>query len=343
MSRASALNRVDESGGHPDWDKVPFDVGCARCGADLRGLDESVCPSCGFGFDWADAVPIEHLTCQGCDYHLYGLVETRCPECGLGFTWDAVLTEYHGRQKPLFEYRWRDEPIRSLVRTWMRTLRPRRFWNTIDIHDPPQVGPLLVFALMGAVLFLFCMIVFQGIDNWIWASAGRGWQQVRPVTYDLGSLFLYVISAFFSPELWSYFVCVVVWFTLSFASLMLFPQSMRLCRVRGAQVLRVWAYSVPPIIPLVTVLLFLYSISVALLGGSYIMETDGAAAVVVLISVTRALHVGYRRYLQMPHSWGVAIASQFITALATAVICFVVLGGLGSQLVLEVLRLLHLW
>ena len=57
----------------PNWENVPFDVGCARCGNDLRGLTESICPACGLELDWADAVPIEQLTCLHCGYHLYGL------------------------------------------------------------------------------------------------------------------------------------------------------------------------------------------------------------------------------------------------------------------------------
>ena len=74
----------------PDWEDVPFEVGCARCGRDLRGLEEPVCPQCGLDFDWSDAVPIEQLTCLSCGYHLYGLRETRCPECGEWFHWGEV-------------------------------------------------------------------------------------------------------------------------------------------------------------------------------------------------------------------------------------------------------------
>ena len=45
----------------PNWDLVPFDVACARCGHDLRGLTDPVCPACKLEFDWSVAVPIEHL------------------------------------------------------------------------------------------------------------------------------------------------------------------------------------------------------------------------------------------------------------------------------------------
>ena len=96
---------------------MPFEVGCARCGHDLRGLVEPTCPACGLEFDWDEAVPIEQLTCQHCGYHLFGLSETRCPECGRPFNWEQVLDDYRRRQKPLFEYQWHRRPISSLGRT----------------------------------------------------------------------------------------------------------------------------------------------------------------------------------------------------------------------------------
>ena len=111
----------------PDWEKIPFHVGCARCGHDLRGLSEPKCPACALEFDLAEAVPIEELTCARCDYHLYGLTNSRCPECGGAFDWEDALADYHRTRLPYFEYRWRDRPVRSFVGTWWRTLRPKRF------------------------------------------------------------------------------------------------------------------------------------------------------------------------------------------------------------------------
>ena len=116
----------DSASEAPDWTMVPFDVGCARCGHDLGGLTDPVCPQFELEFDWADAVPIEQLTCAQCGYRLDGLSETRCPECGEPFTWAEALTDYHRRRKPLFEYQWRTRPIRSLLCTWILAIRPGR-------------------------------------------------------------------------------------------------------------------------------------------------------------------------------------------------------------------------
>ena len=145
----------------PDWDNVPFDVGCARCGHDLRGRTDPTCPACGLEFDWADAVPIKRLTCSKCDYHLYGLRDTRCPECGTPFTWDEALEEYHRRQKPLFEYWWRRRPVRTLLRSYWLSIRPWKLWRRIDIQDPLGIAglwllledvPMPVGGLMAALV-----------------------------------------------------------------------------------------------------------------------------------------------------------------------------------------------
>ena len=97
-SDASVIGSIREPASPPpNWDNVPFDVSCARCGHDIRGLTEPMCPACELEFDWAQAVPIEQLTCERCGYHLYGLRDTRCPECGRPFTWEEALTEYYRR------------------------------------------------------------------------------------------------------------------------------------------------------------------------------------------------------------------------------------------------------
>ncbi len=328
----------------PDWDNVPFDVACARCGQDLHGLTDPTCPGCSLTFDWADAVPIERLICLRCGYHLYGLQENRCPECGTNFTWDAALAEYHRRRKPLFEYRWREEPIRSFFGTWFRALSPGKFWKTVDIHDPPRVGPLITMTVVVTVLVFLSMVVLDGIDMFAWSVWG-GWRvgSRRALPPTIGALPLYIFGAFFSPVLHAALTAIVVWLTASLLSLMLFPESMRLCRVRFAQVLRVWAYALPHIVPVATTATFLVSYAAAFGVGNYGKEVEGFTAVVALVFVTRALRLGYRDYLRMPHSLAVAIASQVIAFLATGVILMTLFSGFGSQVYLDTLRFLNLY
>ncbi|MFQ5495620.1 MAG: hypothetical protein ACE5EX_09600 [Phycisphaerae bacterium] len=327
----------------PDWDNVPFAVRCARCGENLRGLTKPKCPACRLEFDWADAVPLERVTCVHCDYHLYGLRETRCPECGEWFTWDDVLAAYHRRKKPLFEYRWRDRPVRSLLGTWLAAMRPVRFWRNIDLHDPPQVGGLLLMAVLALVAFFVTVTVVDGLGDWIrslWSflQSRRGaalgeWLSYLPYTLAMSLT---------REDAYGLIVGVGVWFVMTFVSLMVFRQSMRRCRVRTAQVLRVWAYAVTPAVPVACVLIEVYNYTTAVLGQRYVLEVEAAVALVAIFQVTRSLRTGYGTYLRMPHSWGVAVASVVMGFLGSTLCMLKVFGGYGVKLYLELLRFLGL-
>ncbi len=303
----------------PDWDNVPFDVGCARCGQDLRGRSEPTCPACGLEFDWAVAVPIEELTCLKCGYHLYGLRDTRCPECGERFTWADALREHYRRKKPLFEYRWREQPVRSFVRSWRLAMYPRKLWRILDLHDPPQVRPL-GFTVAVSIFALFLLTpVLMGLDQWTYM---RLIGSIRPPGY--AELPVYVLEHVFTPGAYEYALVALVWCASSFAALMVFRQSMHLCRVRTVQVLRVWVYATTSILPVVPLIMYVVGFAVyyaRFRGGWWrFPDSHGFAALFLLLWVTWSLRQGYRYYLRMPHGMGVAVSSQIIAVLATAVI-----------------------
>ena len=56
----------------PDWDFVPFDVACARCGHDLRGQSEPKCPACELTFDWSEAVHVPAIDTSLIDRSSFG-------------------------------------------------------------------------------------------------------------------------------------------------------------------------------------------------------------------------------------------------------------------------------
>jgi hypothetical protein len=308
----------------PDWNHVPFDVACARCGRDLRGLTEPKCPACALEFDWSDAVPIEQITCAECDYHLYGAQESRCPECGTKFDWDASLLRYRRMQRPLFEYRWRDEPVRSLVRTWRLLWRPKKFWKSLDLHDPPSPGPLAATWLITMLLYAGLAPVWVGIDNFVrYRWWGWGGPTGSPWWLTLIDLPTWVFRAANQWYLWVNVLSGVLWTLSSLAALLVFRQSMRHCKVKTAHVLRVWAYAVPQMLPL-ALLMFILA---PLIDDSLFPLQRGLGEIVVLlvlavflIHVTWSLRCGYRYYLTMDRAWGVAIASQVMAALATMVL-----------------------
>jgi ribosomal protein L37E len=306
----------------PDWDNVPFDVHCARCGQDLRGQTEPMCPACGLEFDWAEALPLEELTCLNCGYHLYGLTETRCPECGTPFTWEHVLDAYRLRKQMFFEYQWRRRPVRSLVRTWVWALRPAKLWAKFDIYDPPRLVPLLVLSFVGLAGFWLILGLLTGLDRWceaLWWAAGAGrWADVSE----------YIVRALSDRILCSVVLTVAVWLAASFASLMILRQSMRLCRVRTVHVLRVWAHAVTLIPAAVVVAGFALWGLVWLLDAAhpaFCPEMRLLPILAVLAYAVWSLRCGYGTYLRMAHAWGVAIATQSMAVLATSAFCLVLL------------------
>lgn len=342
-SKTSSDSMVDSfESNTPDWDRIPFDVNCSRCGVDLRGLSDPICPACKLTFEWSDVAPIEQLTCLHCDYHLYGLSETRCPECGERFSWDEVLTDYHRRQKPLFEYQWREHPIKSFFGTWLRTLRPKKFWTKLDIHDPPQPNAIGVMAFSMVVALLLCFVCLRTLSTWLlrgmwYRQSGRigtgTWFSMLP------QIFMDTIN---DPELLSVMLTLIVWIVMSFASLLVFQQSMKRYKILTVQIFRVWAYTIPVYPILVCVILFLISYWMILFDSRYYRGADIIAGMVMFLCVTRALQLAYRVYLKMDHSWGVAMASQTIAILSTLMILDLVDDqGYGIRIAIALLDLIH--
>lgn len=314
----------------PDWDRVPFDVQCARCGQDLRGQTEPVCPACALTFDWAEAVPLEELLCEECGYHLCGLRETRCPECGEQFTWEEVLAARVRRKRPMFEYHWRDRPVSSFVTSMFLALRPRRLWQQVDIHDRPPVLGLVGLALLSMVLTVCVLLGALTFVVWVaWSS----WVQLPSGRWVPGPLRIETVWPAILQVLPTASVlvpAVVSWCGSSFLALMVFRQSMRLCKVRAAHVARVWAYAVPLVMTWFGVVFVVWG------GFNWAVESWAPAHELtillldIVVPVGRvvlpvgfgalviwSIRCGYRHYIGMRHAFWVALATQVIAFLVT--------------------------
>lgn len=314
----SSASTSEQSG--PDWERVPFFVGCARCGQDLRGLVEPRCPACALEFEWADAVPVEELTCAVCGYHLYGLQESRCPECGVGFTWDEALDRYRRQKVDLFEYQWRRRPIRSFFRTWRKALFPTSFWKSVDIHDPPRVGPLLVFA--SVILLGSCVVVSIafGVSYSLplWSFGGDFWGIVHRTAVIAVGFFLPLLGV------------AGPYAGFSFCALLVLRQSMARCRIRTPHALRACTYSLLQLFPIVTPLICAVIIGTQLLyqlGKLEWVEKESimdftrlVVAILIPAFSLWSIRCAYRYYIRMPHSAGVAACSQIIAVLGTLVV-----------------------
>jgi hypothetical protein len=276
-------------------------------------------------FDWAQAVPVESLVCRKCQYHLFGLPDTRCPECGEPFTWEQALDDYHRSRKPLFEYRWREEPVRSLVRTWRLTLRPRRLWSAVDLHDPPKIRPLMALVIVATVTAVGGIVVpaamYEVVDYVRWMAALR--QRGIPYSQVGYTVVNCVTSALSDSGVWNAVRLLVIWWGWSFAALMIFQQSMRRGRVRVVHVFRAWVYGIvvpPPLLALLTApLVVVEAILVDWFFRPEFLAITLVAFGLALILGARSLTIAYARYLKLPHALGVVVASQAVAVLATLV------------------------
>jgi len=302
--------------GAPDWRLVHFDVACARCGCNLRDHDEPRCPTCGFEFDWSEAVPLEELTCPTCGYHLCGLNDPRCPECGNAFTWDGVLEWYRRARSMLFEHHWRDRPVRSFLVSFARSVRPKRFWAELNIHDPVPVRPLLAMTMIAAMLSACVGLIVFVVSFWLWFSIRRvNWVEA----FQFSSLVRFLISALEDRGFREAVFVNVLWCFLCIFALLIFQQSMRRCRVRTGHVIRVWAYAVTRGLLSIPLTLLLFCALRPLVTSVYVIEALAILVVgcVVVANAGHAIFRGYRDYLKMDHSLAVAISSQLMAVPAT--------------------------
>ncbi len=76
---------------------------------------------------------------------------------------------------PLFEYRWREQPWRSLAGTLARTLVPPLVWRNVPAGSEPRIGPLLVLLAVAGIGTLmidvpFTYVWFYQVNRMVVAS-----------------------------------------------------------------------------------------------------------------------------------------------------------------------------
>lgn len=104
--------------------------------------------------DWA-AVEREIL-CPLCDYNLRGLTESRCPECGHQFAWAELLAS--GGVHPFLYEHHRGDRVRSWIRTYFASRFPWSFWRQLRPTHQVQMGRLLVYAMVTAMLTVLLVV-----------------------------------------------------------------------------------------------------------------------------------------------------------------------------------------
>ncbi len=324
----------------PDWSMVPFAVACPRCGCDVHGRSEPVCPDCALSLDWSVLAPVEELTCPKCRYHLYGLTAQRCPECGDEFSWDDVVDGFRRLRKPLFEFHWRQAPLRWFIRALSLAFRPWKLWRTIDICDPTAIAGLAILAAFALLLSVIVPLLLVYPTHWLvdWLtgmiSTPKPWMRWRYAPWSSAWALGYVFKRVLIGLSFS-----LVWLFGAFGGLMVLRQSMASCRVRNGHVFRVCVYSLVPLfccsaIAFTTSAAIDTTLSILFVGARFRFKEEIARTlflanhsfgwpilVLVLVAIgTLSMAMAYRRYIRMRHSWAVALSAQAIATLTALIV-----------------------
>ncbi|MFG0329305.1 MAG: hypothetical protein ACF8PN_05335 [Phycisphaerales bacterium] len=124
----------------------------------------------------------QELFCARCGYDQRGALlttdgawplEVQCAECGERSSMRALVTAGGGVHPWLFEHAWMRgggwaSAARSLLRTLFELLLPWRFWREVGRGHAVRLGPLVLIALFGLVLFLVSEAMARASEIIVW-------------------------------------------------------------------------------------------------------------------------------------------------------------------------------
>lgn len=276
--------------GSPDWDAIRFDVFCSRCGYNLRTLSRP-----------------------------------KCPECGLEFAWSRVLAKSGFRSDFLFEHHWHERPIRSFLRTAWVSLRPRKFWKQVSIHDRIEPGPLCLLVLLSCIVF---SIVLHGLA-WLtqtaveWLVSNPAFKPARRLSGSLWDLFQVMAGIASTPfQLGFRYVWVILLVICpllgAWALLCSLWQTMGQFKIRTIQIFRVIAYTSVPVCFWWAITWFftaaVFSFYTSQLADRY---AEPFCIFTTWIILGIYLSAGIKWYLVLPKSRLLAMVASFVGYLAT--------------------------
>lgn len=263
------------------------------------------------------------LFCPRCEYNLRMLTGSRCPECGLILDWPRIVAVAEQRvNNPLFEYRWRDRPVRSFLHTTRLCVQPWRLWKGLSIADFPRPAGEFVFALLISSLYVIAVVVANAFGlAMLMSFYGRG-------TNVIVHRVLTLIPDFLMSALLDFvthgFIIVLFWLYLQ-----IFQQTISRHHIRRQQLLRIvlFTYVSLLMVKCLTVLPLLAECAYMppawfrpLITYSY-PAIDAFAVFMVFVSTGFGLH----KYLRIERAWAVATC-VFALVLLTSITPIVLSG-----------------
>jgi hypothetical protein len=187
----------------------------------------------------------DKLLCPLCDYDLRGQIEPRCPECGYRFDWEELRDPTRRLHPYLFEHH-PEGNTRALLRTFLVSQRPTRFWRELFPTQRPDRRRLMIYWIVTAVAlavlpFLLCLTVatYQIDSHYrqLRSPGGAHWNQ-PPTQAQIDfwmpilpnpRVVLHALRTRFMRPITLIACWMIAWPWLTLASLMVFQASMRRC------------------------------------------------------------------------------------------------------------------
>ncbi len=279
---------------------------CPRCAYDLSGIAES----------WVHACPLSGL----------------CSECGLAFDWRDILSSKRRLPRWSFEHAPRTRRLPTFLATLARAAIPPRLWRHLRIEMEIVPSRLRVFTLLSIILFKLAGMATLGaaLAVTLYLQPRRGWYTPTTVERVLPILWPY---RGYGPMYWrgdfisGWIVISFLTFLLVPLAFFLLPVSLRRAKVRRAHIMRIQAYALALIVPILG-LWSLTQTAVVLLDhadSSLVWKFDlddlpfgPITACFTTAWLLWAWHAAVKHYLRLPHALPVALAMLTIAALTAA-------------------------
>ncbi len=298
--------------------------------------------------DWAEVD--EEILCPLCDYNLRGLQESRCPECGFRFNWPDMLDPNRRHHPYVFEHH-PERNVWSFWKTLCGGLRPKRFWQSLHPAQPSRPGRLIgygllvsCFILLPGVVHLVPTAIYHSQDNvrtrkyfraWIRktprASRGKdvkrlgveGWLDTIAPRANRIAFWKEVIGLSWVRRSGIIGGLCIAWPVITYASLLIFRWSMRRAKVKRGHVLRCVIYSYDTLvwICLASCAVFGFPVrsSTPWIGLSFPVQVSALMLLVSVVLMSYRLCVAYKRYMRFDHSVATVIATQIMYGLILAI------------------------